>query len=234
MSFVRFRGLGIVCAVFVVAASAQAGVIADFAADFSSSSNPSGAWSYGAVASLGSTPTLSTSTSTYGPGNEVHGWVPTGTSWPTIALNSTGNAVSFGAGNAITLAGMQGLLHPGVSGQFADVRYTATSAFSGMLDVAFSGIDVVGTTTDVHVLLNGQSLFSGGINGFGQVQGLHASVNLAQGDVLDFAVGYGSNGNYLDDSTGFYATLTTSDTPEPSTFALLAAAGLIGLAVRRR
>lgn len=220
-------------ACLVLALPVQAGVVSDFATDFSSVSNPSGAWSYGYVAAPGATPTLSNFVSSYGPANQVKAWSPSGTFWPTVALNTGAAPVSFGAGNAITLAAGQGLLHPGATGLLANVRYTAASAFTGTLDVAFSGVDAAGTTTNVYILHNGSSLFGGNINGYGQTLAYAAPISLAAGDVVDFAVGWGSNGNYIDDSTGLRASFVAATVPEPASWAMLVAGfGLLGGALR--
>lgn len=217
----------------LLAGVARAATLADFSADFSATTNPAGAWAYGYTATPGGPLTLATQLTRYGSGLEVAAWSPTGTAWPTIALNESSGAVSFGAGNAITLAASQGLLHPGPAGEFADVRYTVQSAGEAVLAVAFSGVDATGTTTDVHVLLNGVSLFDDVISGFGDTGNFSTTRTFAAGDVLEFAVGFGANGNYVDDSTGFRATLSTVPLPGA---AWLLATGLaaIGAARSRR
>ena len=217
--------------------SAQAAVVADFAADFSTTSSTSGAWQYGYSSTLGGAFSLDANKTTYGASNDVVAWSPAGTFWPTVALNTGAAQVNFGAGDVAHLAAQQGLLHPGAGGEFAVVRLTLAADFMGQLQTEFAGIDVLGTTTDVHVLLNGVSVFSGLIGGFGQTQSFDSTRAFHAGDVIDFAVGVGSNGNYFDDSTGFKATLSTvaPAVPEPTTAALLLA-GLTGLvgAHRRR
>lgn len=93
----------------------------------------------------------------------------------------------------------------------------------------------VPTTTDVHILLNGTSLVSGYVNGFGPTSDLTFSVplNLNAGDHIDFAVGFGSNGNFLGDTTGLDATI--SSVPEPSGLVLLLfGSGALALVRRRR
>ena len=227
------RRMAMACVAFLVlAAPASAATVADFAADFSATSNPALGWSYGSTSAIGGPFTLLTAHTVYA--GVVEAWNPAGTSWPTIALNTGADPVAFGAGDAIVLAAGQGLLHPGPNGEFADVRYTAASAFSGIFNVTFSGIDRAGTTTDVHVLRNGVSLASGLIGGFGQTLTYSGVLTLGAGEHLDFLVGRGANGNYIDDSTGFTATLTSS-APEPATWALMIGGfGLAGAALRRR
>lgn len=211
--------------------TASAATLADFASDFSALSNPAGAWAYGATATPGGPLALATQLTRYGAGLEVAAWSPTGTAWPTIGLNESGSAVSFGAGNVVTLAAGQGLLHPGPGGEFADVRYTVQSGFAALLAVEFVGVDAVGTTTDVHVLLNGLSLFDDVINGFGDAATFSTTRTFAAGDVLEFAVGFGGNGNFVDDSTGFRATLTTVPVPGA---AWLLATGFVAVGGVRR
>lgn len=217
---------------FGAACTAHTAVVADFAADFSTTSSTSGVWQYGYASTLGGAFGLGANKTTYGAANDVVAWSPAGTFWPTVALNTGAAQVDFGASNLVHLATQQGLLHPGAGGEFAVVRLSITSNFTGQLQTEFAGIDAVGTTTDVHVLLNGISLFSRLIGGYGQTQSFDSTRAFHAGDVIDFAVGVGSNGNYSDDSTGFKATLSTvaPAVPEPTSAALLMA----GLAVARR
>lgn len=229
----RFAIAAVSLALLASAAPSHAVVLADFASGFSATTNPNGDWRFGSLTAPGGTFTLSGATTTYGPGNEVTAWSPVGTFWPTVALNPTAAPVSFGAGNVVTLDPGEGLLHPGAAGEYADVRYTFAAPVTATLDVAFRGIDAVGTTTDVHVLRNGVSLFSGAIGGYGDTETFNITLAFAAGDVIDFAVGVGSNGNFVDDSTGFKAAFSTPAVPEPGTWALFVA-GLLGLALLRR
>jgi hypothetical protein len=208
--------------------AAHADTVASFAGDFSTSSPSSGAWQYGWAATLGGSFTQSTASTWYGAGNQVLLWSPAGTFWPSVGLNTSAVEAQFGAGNVIHLAPGQGLLHPGPTGAFGVARLTVPVGMLGTLQANFVGIDTAGTTTDVHVLLNGASLYDGAISGFGQALQFASTRQFAAGDRIDFAVGLGSNGHYNDDSTGFTATLSTAPVPEPGRMALLLA-GLTGL-----
>jgi len=194
---------------------------ADARNDFSIASNPNGDWSYGYSATLGGpfqtlTNRVTTAGNAYwygpnpplggGPGYPIVGYVP---SMPATSL----------------------LLHPGQNGEYALLRWT--SPLTGVADVAvtFAVGDSRPTTTDVHVLLNGVALFSGPIDGSNPSKAFSQSLSVSNGDKLDFAVGFGANGNYLFDST--LLTATVSAVPEPSALLLLlAGSGLVSFSVR--
>ncbi|MBA7481861.1 Tol-Pal system protein TolB [subsurface metagenome] len=86
------------------------------------------------------------------------------------------------------------------------------------IDAMFTGIDhggtspFLGTTTDVHVLHNGISLFDGEVIGYGDTSSFSTTVSVGMGDIIDFTVGYGSNQTHTCDSTALSATIT----PEPA------------------
>jgi hypothetical protein len=65
------------------------------------------------------------------------------------------------------------------------------------------------TTTDVHVLHDNSDIAPGNINlnGSGNTFSSTSTVNVVPGDAIDFAVGYGSDGNYFSDSTGLDAVV---------------------------
>lgn len=222
---------GVVLCVATTGVSAAS--IADFSADFSASINPNGAWTYGYAGSLGGEPVASTTLSAYGPGGVIKAWSPTGTFWPTVGANLSGASASFGAGDVVTLAAGQGLLHPGPQGEFAVVRYTVQSPVLAELAIAFEGVDAVGTTTDVHVLKNGVQIFGGLVDGYRATQSFAQTYQFAAGDKVDVFVGWGGNANFNDDSTGFRMTL--APVPEPGAGVLFAVGlAVLGCAVRRR
>ncbi|MCL5102725.1 MAG: carboxypeptidase regulatory-like domain-containing protein, partial [Armatimonadetes bacterium] len=183
---------------------------------FSSTSNPNGVWSYGYKSSLGGALVQFTS-------EIVNSGIDT---W---CINNnpdiSGNVTKNGTGAPSDWSGMwwntNGMaMHPGPNNQIATIRWTAPSAIVAEVDVTFSGANYgMGTTTDVHVLHNGSSVFDGQINGFGG-GGSHAVFGtspsrtydglfyVAQGDTIDFALGYGGNG-FTNDLTAISGAITT-------------------------
>src|SRR5205807_10543285 len=113
--------------------------------------------------------------------------------------------------------------HPGPNGQWSIYRFTTPSAGNYALDATLFILDNGGT--DVHILDNGTQIFGGDITSSSPGP-FHYSQNLslAAGELIDFAVGVGSDGNFFSDGTGISATLTTgAAVPEPSTLLPLAA-----------
>jgi hypothetical protein len=206
---------------------AFADVTFNVANDFSTTSNPNGVWSYGTT---GTTPTgpfsfLTSQESGIGGIPACQGWEGTESAftdlYPIVAKN-TSNMVQTAAD--VVLLPNELVEHPGPSGSYADVRFTAPTNDTYSLSAVFEGRETspTATTTDVHILLNGVSVFVGDVTGFGPSsdQSFGGSLTLNAGDTLDFAVGFGNNGNFIGDTTGLDVTLTTaSAAPEPSTLA---------------
>lgn len=201
--------------------------------DFSGTNNPNGVWTFGSR-TLGnlSAPGLSVYTT---PGSQF-GWDQswyTGT-LPYVSKNVTSTTQTF---STVTYAPAQVGLHPGAAGEYSIVRWTAPNTGLYSLASTFIGIDCCVTSTDVHVLVNGTSFFSGFVNGYGASQSYSNTFALTSGDNVELVVGYGSNQNYLDDSTGLDLSINAvTATPEPATATLLAT-GLLavgGLTRRRR
>jgi len=197
--------------------------------DFSLGGNPNGPWSYGYSQTLGG-PLIPHATSGSYSGLDFWGTdISIGLPW--VARNSTASPINW-AGTTTFAPGALSL-HPGPNGQVAILRFTVPSTGQYAINGAFFGQDYVGpTTTDVHLLLNGSSIFDGVVADFGTSQSFNITTALAAGSHLDFAVGFGSNQTYLYDSTGLAATIT--QVPEPTTLALAGvAAGLFCLSRRR-
>src|ERR1017187_6125752 len=199
------------------------------AGDFSSTSNPNGAWSYGYSYGVGSAFSLDTTNTASLAGLALNGWMSNlnpapGANWPYVMRNSTAHIVTNN-GTTVYQPGQLGLL-AGSSNEDSVVPWTAP--FSGTFSIAatFSRLDTVfGSSAQVYILHNGGSIFNSLVNpGPATFSGPQS---LTAGDTIDFVVddaGNGPNGN----SIGLSATIV----PEPGTLALVAV-GLAGLLTSR-
>ena len=186
----------------------------DVALDFSPTSNPAGAWSYGWSSEL---------TSPFGLyahsfiDRDIDHWTVTDPSPPNVSHNGTSGVITT---NPETIRWQPGqfALHPGEAGEYSHARWTAPGDGTCDINAEFSGIDLTGTTTDVHVLHNGVVLFSGSVAGFDDTELFSTSVSVGAGDTIDFAVGYG-NGMYWDDTTALAAIISFQTPVNPSTWA---------------
>jgi hypothetical protein len=238
------RGAALVALSVATAQSAHA-LYYDPAAAFSTSSNQVGdLWSYGYSTTLGGPVTLFTTVNSSG---TVDYWGGT----PGVFFNhDPSNWANLATWH---LAPQQLGLHPGPSGEYAVLRFTAPSAGSYMIDAVFAGADNGSgdmnyqpsgypyTTTDVHVLF-GSTTWGGGVSGYQATSTFNSgTVALAQGQTVDFAVGFGGNG-YVFDMTALdvrindvTVTPPSTATPEPATLALVGGGLLlVGAAARRR
>ena len=103
------------------------------------------------------------------------------------------------------------------SGQFSLVRFTAPVDGAYKVSAQFAGIHYGLSTTDVHVLHNGASLFDADIEGYGGDPAFHkvegaspaasysGQVELKANDTVTFAVGWGKNKTNSGDTTGLFA-----------------------------
>ncbi|HEX2473533.1 MAG TPA: PEP-CTERM sorting domain-containing protein [Lacipirellulaceae bacterium] len=225
----------VLVAVFVQHVAAQ---VFDASAQFSPTSNPNSPWHYGFQMALGSGFTLY---DTAGPAtsedhSQIFGAIDTWSSAalgdnPEISHNNTSSTFfASDPGLLIEWAANELALHPGPAGQYSILRFIAPAARKYQLDVVFQGIDQTGASTDVHVLKNNGSLFDQQVTGFHVPTSFSTALSLAQNDTIDFAVGFGANGNYFDDNTGTHVVITV--VPEPSSLALTTAG--IGLFIVSR
>jgi hypothetical protein len=140
---------------------------------------------------------------------------------PNVAFDTSNGHFNFGPGNAPTNLD-------------STVRFTAPTAGLYTVTLTFSDGTPGTATTDVHLVENGTSLFSGTITP-GPTTATYSTptpLTLAFGATLDFVVGNGGNG-YGGDTTSLVATIT--EIPEPSTYALmLGGLAFLGLCVRRK
>ncbi len=135
----------------------------------------------------------------------LQAWQNTDRTEPCVTFNATDHALS---GYGITWQPGQLALHPGINGEYSVVRWTAPIGGKAAINTTFSSI-AERATTDVHVLHNGTALFDGLINleSSGATAEHGAEIDVAKGDTVDFAVGWG-NGNYGADTTALAALIT--------------------------
>ena len=221
-----------------LSASEVAGLSADYNAvrDFSlvTPQDTNQTWQYGYTAANGTGftnyDTLGQLTGTVGgvtkTGNPK--WYPSGQPM-SVLLNSSGGTLDYNIGTQQPVDELA--MFPNGNGQKSIVRWKAPSAGTYQVSGLFEGIESAGgaTTSDATIVKNVDAsnplLFSTGvptpnpippmqnpavnfINGFGTQAPFSFAITLAAGDTLDFRVGWGSNGTYDYDGTGFKATIT--------------------------
>ena len=192
----------------------------DVTTQYSVSSNPNGAWSYGWES------TLNGSLDLYDAVRAADQWYASshhsGDWTPTVWQNDLGYA-DWGV-----LPG-QISLHPGWDNSFSVVRWT--SPISGTIDVSgFFGAGDLGAMS-YYIAANDVTALSwltdSGTENFAFSQSVSA------GDTLDFIVGTPIGGGYGFGNTPLGVTIETSGTaPEPSTWVLMLA-GLAGIGLVR-
>jgi hypothetical protein len=194
--------------------AARAAAVYNAAKDFSLSANPRGAWSYGYEDQLGGPLNLyDVPTAGWRDAPNLDAWTSSALDVdPNISHNRTTSELSF-LGDSIHVPANGLTIHPGPSGEPSVLRWTAPTPGRYQVTAAFRGNDQTGPTTDVHVLHNGTSLFSGEVTAYGAGPSFTRAVTVQIGDTIDFAVGRGSNADYSFDSTGVSATITSL--PEP-------------------
>jgi sugar lactone lactonase YvrE len=206
-----FRGAEAVAFVPTTEATTTFDANADFEAGWAAGTNPNGVWSYGRTTDLGGPLVLFTRNYVPAINNGLeHMWDDPNDSagaTPSVARNSGGD---FNNGNVTFRAGAL-ILHPcGVDGHdYAHVVFTAPSDGSYSLAGDFfaqqNNINV-----DVHVLVNGASVFDSTITSNGVSRPFSGTFGLSAGDTIDFTVG--PNGNFVPHAgnTGLDATITTT------------------------
>lgn len=189
----------------------------DPAQEFSISNNPNGVWSYGFTPTLGGPFALADKKSAnlmgldYQQGSD---W------WLSTAQADCDNWLGGGVARVEQeqLHGSQMFFrdtvteHPGCHGELATLRWTAPLRGTYEFRGNFQGTQLAcgGTSTDVHIRWNSAtSLFDGDIYGFVDNRELLFNVQqqVAAGDTIDFAVGFGLDGNYYCDGTALQLTI---------------------------
>jgi len=223
------RRLLIFVAVIVGCSGAARAATYDISTDFSTASNPNGVWTYGYSTTLGGAliPYVQSTTTIDG----IQIWRNLIGTEP-VDFNNPTNGDVVTCGSCLALPAHTAAFHPGPNGEFSVYRFTTQIPGTYVLDATFGGLDHGGT--DVYILDNGTVIYSTDII-LGSSINHNESRTLLLGETIDFAVGVGTDGSFLFDSTSINGSLTLSAVPEPEIYGLLTAGlGLIGFVARRR
>ncbi len=206
---VTIRGIT-ACVLLPIAAAANAASW-NILADYSTTNNPNGVWSYDRKWTVGGTAADVMT-------------VPWGTSgWYLGNVGNGGPSIQGGGGE---WAKNNGNGYPAI-------RWTAPT--NGVFDVdgSFAGIDDRGMDSLVYVVVNGTIDYSDHITAYQQTKSFQLnSIALSAGAPIDFVVVW--NGGVYSEYSWTLAAATISAVPEPAS-ALLLSFGVVGLAysVRR-
>ncbi len=173
---------------------------------FSTTSNPAGAWSYGWQPSLVQPFVLGTVHGEIGGG--FHCWgPPPATSVPFVGKNVTGAPIRI-SDNPVVPGGVM-MFHPGSANQRAAVRWTSPGAGRADIYIRVGGvtIDPDFVSTDIAILHNANVLATSSAYNNTSTYSFNASRDVAAGDTIDLSQGFGTNGSYLNDSTALLFTV---------------------------
>lgn len=147
----RFMSSVALATVVVAGANVAQAATYDISNDFSLASNPNGVWTYAYSSTLGGALTNYDTTSTPGGLQD----------WTSSTDNNLGAPADFNNQTGATIGivpAHTAAFHPGASGEFSVYRFTSPVAATFNLSAIFAAIDSGGT--DVHILLNGVSIYS--------------------------------------------------------------------------
>jgi hypothetical protein len=184
----------------------------DAATSFSPTVNPTGRWSYGWTPALGGSFAAFATRGTDANGIDY---------WRHAAnlAQVSHNGTNFGKTVGSTYTPSGGLnLQPGTGGQFAVVRWTATTAGSYSIHARLFSRVLANSymTAEISVLLDGAVLFDRYITAQGPGPGaLDGTFALAAGQSIDFVVGDAHDGS-APDVVGLDATVNGELAPSPA------------------
>ena len=194
----------------------------DLSGDFSLQNNPNKVWQYGYSATNSLAPDQFRFDKYSDGASPIGFWHPAASSgpgpgyYPYIAYNTTKQSQVWPSPNGWVVRGREVAMEASNSGQYSLVRFVAPVAGTYKISAQFAGVHVW-STTDVHVLHNGASLFDADIDGYGgdpafrKVQGASPTaaysgqIEMKANDTVTFAVGYGKNKTNSGDTTGLFA-----------------------------
>jgi hypothetical protein len=201
---------------------ARAQTTFDLSADFSLRDNPNKVWQYGYSDTNSLAPDQFRFDKYSDGASPIGFWHPAASSgpglgyYPYIAYNTTKQSQVWPSPNGWVVRGGEVAMEASNSGQYSLVRFVAPVAGTYKISAQFAGVHVW-STTDVHVLHNGTSLFDADIDGYGgdpafrKVQGASPTaaysgqIEMKANDTVTFAVGYGKNKTNSGDTTGLFA-----------------------------
>jgi len=229
----RCRIRGLVAVFFCLACASGTGrgprpvaLVFDLAEGCSSERNPNGAWEYGYTVGRTLEPSAFRRDGFHERQPAIGFWQPSSTPgsghYPYVACNPSANTLLVGergTRRGLAVRAGQAAMEASNAGQYSVVRFTVPVAGRYKVTARFEGIHFGLSTTDVHVMHGGASLFAADIDGYGGDPALHAvegpspvaayagTVKLEAGDTVDFAVGFGNNRTHYFDTTGLFARL---------------------------
>ena len=139
----------------------------------------------------------------------IEGWQQPGGFWPIIAANVTGAPVSW---TVLPLDPSELVVHPGngfTSQASAVVRWTAPTTGTCNISARWRDLDPNGGNGfGAYVVLNGVSIFAANPANGGSTSDEQA-ISLSAGDLLDFVVDPGPNGDQSFDTTALRISIST-------------------------
>lgn len=191
-------------AVFFLATNfLYADVIYDAFEDFSIATNPNGVWRYGYISNNLFVPASSNASS-----GQVIAWRGGlgSDGSPLIAKNITGSGFQSGT---VSWPAAALVMQPGPEGEKSTLQFMTPRTGSYTISVYFAAAD--STSTDVHIFVNGTSIFDSYINLLGAGSSTFYNTTtprmLTGADIVSIRVGDGGNGN-KNDSTAVTVKIT--------------------------
>jgi hypothetical protein len=177
--------------------------------DFSHTTNPNGAWTYGFRPAQGTNFTLITTVAKVNSNPDVWFWegIPTPLPYYGEPIIGKNEGTSPFVINGTTVYGPGAFaLHPGPNGERATLRWTAPGAGAYHIAASFRGADAAGSR-DVHIEVGGVQVYTVIVNGNQLTQTYTNDFTVAAGENIDVMVG--SNGLFFNDTTVTTVTITS-------------------------
>lgn len=124
---------------------------------------------------------------------------------PVVAVNSTETLLNL---STVDTPPHSLFEHPGADCQYAAVFWTAPCSGTAEVTATYTGL--ADTSTDVHVLVRNEPVFSANITQYDATSLFKSTIPVVAGDSLAFIVGCGLNGDYYSDATAVAATIHLS------------------------